>query len=138
MEYSAGPYGRAKLREWGAIATALAGELAQSNAHLDAQQPLRHELVRQVPRLEAQRAALNRFAEAGTANDPANEPSITRELADAKQALAEVEAEIARATEAQKQPRADRRAILAVIDKLVDALGNDGARLREQMRGLAP
>ncbi|MPZ47194.1 MAG: hypothetical protein GEV05_28305 [Betaproteobacteria bacterium] len=121
-----------------AIADALAGELDTSNAHVDGQQRLRGELARKLPHLEAQLEALNRYAEPGTANDPANEPSIARELAETRQTLAEIEGEIERATKAQQQPRADRRAILAMIDKLVEALGTDGARLREQMRGLAP
>ncbi|MPZ47257.1 MAG: hypothetical protein GEV05_28630 [Betaproteobacteria bacterium] len=116
----------------------MAGELDTTNAHIDGQQRLRGELARKLPHLEAQLEALNRYAEPGTANDPANEPSIARELTETKQVLAEVEAEIERATEAQKQPRSDRRIILATIDRLVEALGTDGARLREQMRGLAP
>lgn len=131
------PYGRRKIREAASIADALAGVLDQHRSAVERVRTELHEATQRLPRLELQLRSLNRFAEAGSAEDPENRVRIEREISETQTTCDELRAELARLQAEGQQPSRDRRAVLAFIDRMVAHIDDHGARARTRLGGRA-
>jgi chromosome segregation ATPase len=125
------------MREAATVVDELAGVLDRNRGAVERLRAELHEATERKPRLELQLRSLNRFAEAGSPQDPENRLRIEREISETRTTCDELSAELARLQATAEQPRRDRQAVATFIDRMSKHIGDQGARLRAQVGGLA-
>lgn len=136
-----GPLGRKKLRALATSVDALGHVVNQAFENEQRLQRVLHGLQEEERRLPLQLEALMREAPKKTeAELQAFNDSMKRMKAEIERVdreIVEIRSEIAQARDAVAVPRQDRKAMLAFIETVTKFAGDEGARLRAQMRGAA-
>jgi len=127
------PHGRQKLRDVGIVADALSSILEQTRLAAERQQAMLRDYEQKLPKLEWQLRTMSY----GLAPDPATQRRTECEIAETRTTIAELRANLSKVQAAAEQPRTDRRHVLNFIDRMVDHIGDEGAKMRAQLGGRA-